>query len=268
MNSPVHAAGCEDFTQCEDAALFCASLDSVWVVSHWISCCSGISTFCCCIGWTYGSCAWQCSLWHDYRARSWLQSPSIFLSTPCHFLPFFAYLLHSNACMSSNPCWPLPVCHRIGLENVFSFWVMNFYRLSRSEVCFESSSGNKPPKKWSIAHRLYTSQHKTWNCTFFWVCYWLILFFTAAPDHWRWLLWPWHECAIGCVRDGPRQASLHWRLWQNDLGHCLRLQEPLPGLCRDKERTTKEGKALKLWMDCPDGWDEGRDFVSLRWHVG
>lgn len=157
---------CEDFTQCEDAALFCSSLDSVWVVSHWISCCSGISTFCCCIGWTYGSCAWQCSLWHDYRASSWLQSPSIFLSTPWHFLPFFAYLLHSNAYMSSNPCWPLPVCHRIGLENVFYFWVMNFHLLTRSEVCFESSCGNKPHKKWTSAHRLYTSQWKTWSSTF------------------------------------------------------------------------------------------------------
>lgn len=98
--------------------------------------------------------------------------------------------------------------------------------------------------------------------------FFFFFFLTAAPDHWWWLLWPWHECPIGCVQDGTWQASLHWHFWQNDLGHCLRLQEPLTGLRRHKGRTIKEGKELKLWMDCRDGWNEGRDFVSLRWHVG
>lgn len=79
---------CVNFIQCEDAAIFSSSLDPLWVFSHWICCCTGISTACCCIGWTYGSCAWQCCLWHYYRASSWLQSPSIFLPTPSHIWPF------------------------------------------------------------------------------------------------------------------------------------------------------------------------------------
>lgn len=71
---------------------------------------------------------------------------------------------------------------------------------------------------------------------------------STAADHRWWLLRPRHERTVGRVRDGARQAALLGRLWQNDLRHRLRLQEPLAGLRGHKERTHQEGKGPEYWM--------------------
>lgn len=88
----------------------------------------------------------------------------------------------------------------------------------------------------------------------------------AALNHWRWLLWPRHECTSRCFRDGTRQASLFRCCRQNDLCDCLRLQEPLFGLRRYKKWTSQEGKEQTLgWVNCIiDSLINGsRDLVSL-----
>lgn len=78
--------------------------------------------------------------------------------------------------------------------------------------------------------------------------YSLFFFSTAALDHRWWLLWPRHECTVGRVWDGAWQASLLRRRWQNDLCHCVCVQEPLAGLRGHKKRTSQEGKEQEYRM--------------------